>query len=202
VTDIQTLQTELQSLAAKSGLTIADLTSLSSDSQAIAQTPFRINFQNLEKVTSELATAVAAGSSTDQAKTDFNALFNGSNVAQATITKSFNDMVKAIQDSGVTTTDLTTVAADQAAIQKDLANLPKGTWDGAGSKSGIGTDPSSVPSPTTTGNTTTGGTTTTTTSGKKHEHRKGNSRHGGHSGTHSARVHTVRTSIRTTHPLG
>src|SRR5262249_44148184 len=42
-TDRQTLQTELQGLAAKSGVTVADLTKLNTDAQAIAQAGFRFD---------------------------------------------------------------------------------------------------------------------------------------------------------------
>jgi cell division protein FtsB len=121
--DIQALQTELQTLSGTSGVTIADVTSLTSDTEAIAQGGVRLDPQALEKVASELATAVAGGTDTSQAKTDFNALFTGSSLAQATIDKAFTDMVQTITDSKVTTTDLNTVAADNAAIQTDLTKL-------------------------------------------------------------------------------
>ena len=85
-TDVKALETELQSLAAKSGLSIADLENLVSDGQAFNQAGFYFNFQSLDKVVSELATAVAAGSSTGQAQaqTDFTALFSNSSVSSAT----------------------------------------------------------------------------------------------------------------------
>jgi hypothetical protein len=125
-TDVQTLNTELQSLAAKSGVTVADLSSLQTDTQSIVGAGAWLNPQNLQKSISELATAVAGGSDTTQAKTDFNALFTGTNVAQTTIDKTFNDLIETIQDSRVTTTDLSTVATDQGAIQTDLNNLMSG----------------------------------------------------------------------------
>ena len=123
--DVQALLTELQSLAAKSGLTIADLESLTTDSQSIAQGGLHFNVQNLNKAVAELATAVAGGTSTAQAQSDFTALFSGSSVSATVINTSFADLVKAIGDSTVTTTDLSTVATDEAAIQTDLTNLPR-----------------------------------------------------------------------------
>ena len=98
-TDLQKLQTELQSLALKSRVTIVDITNLTTDGQTIAGAGFRINPQSLQKTVSELATAVAGGGDTTQAKTDFNALFSGSSVAQTTIDKAFSDLVQTIQDS-------------------------------------------------------------------------------------------------------
>ena len=122
--DVQALLTELQTLAAKSGVTIADLESLTTDSQAIAQAGFHFNAQSLNKVVAELATAVAGGTSTAQAQSDFTAIFSGSSVSSTVITTTFNDLVKAIGDSDVTSTDLSTVASDEAAVQTDLSNLP------------------------------------------------------------------------------
>ena len=131
-TDLQALETELQTLAEKSGVTIADLQNLTNDSQAIAQAGFHFDATTLNPVISELAVAVAGGASTSQAQSDFTALFSSnSNVSSTTITNTFNDLVKTITDSGVTTTDLSTVAADEAAIQTDLSNLPHG-WIPAG----------------------------------------------------------------------
>jgi hypothetical protein len=161
--DEQKLQLELQSLAAKSGLSISDLQHLVSDSQAINQAGFFFDFQSLTRTISVLATAVAGGTSTTQAQADFTALFNGSKVSTTTINNTFSDLTKAIQDSKVLPADLTAVAADQAAIQADIKNLYPGKGDGSGSGSG-GTG--------TGGTTGSGGTTGTGATGntghKKH----------------------------------
>jgi hypothetical protein len=170
-TDVQKLETELQGLAAKSGLTIADLQSLTNDAQAIGQAGFFFNVQSLNKTVSELATAVAGGTSTAQAQADFTALFSGSSVSTTTINTAFGDLTKAIHDSAVLPGDLTTVAADQAAIQADLKNLFPGKSGGTGTGTG------------TTG-TGTGGTTGTGTgtgsTGSDGGHKKPGSRHKGH----------------------
>jgi hypothetical protein len=160
--DEQKLQTELQSLAAKSGLTIADLQNLVGDSRAINQAGFSFDIQSLNKTISELATAVVGGTSTSQAQTDFTALFNGSSVSTSTINSTFSDLTKAIRDSKVLPGDLTTVAADQAAIQADLKNLYPGKGDGAGAGSG-GTGSGGTSSGGTTGTGSTG-----TSGGQKH----------------------------------
>jgi hypothetical protein len=158
--DLQALRTELESLAAKSGLTIADLESLSVDSQTITQAGFRFDPQSLNSAISELAKAVAGGTSTSQAQTDFTALFNGSSVSTTTINTTFSNLTKAIQDSGVLPADLTTVAADRAAIQADLKNLYPGNGGGTGGGSG-----GSTGSGGSSGGTSTGGTTGTGTTG-------------------------------------
>jgi hypothetical protein len=144
-TDWKALIGELQSLAAKSGLTVADIESLALDGQSISQAGYYFRGSELHTVVSELATAVAGGTSTSQAQSDWTALFANSSVSTTVINNTFNDLVKAIQDSQVTTTDLTTVANDEAAIQKDLANLFCCFWPVAGGETGstalVGTDP-------------------------------------------------------------
>ncbi len=120
--DWKDLVLELQSLAAKSGVTVADLESVVLDSQSIGQAGFHFNASSLHSVISELATAVAGGASTSQAQSDWIALFSGSSVSTTVVTNTFNDLVTVIQDSHVTTTDLATVASDEAAIQTDLGS--------------------------------------------------------------------------------
>ena len=97
-TDWQTLQTQIQGLAAKSDVTVADLSALASDSQAIATAGGGLKADGLQTVLGSLAAAVAGGGDTTQAQTDFNALFSGSNVDQATIDRTFTDLVQTIQD--------------------------------------------------------------------------------------------------------
>ena len=53
-------------------------------------------------------------------QTDFNTLFSGSGAAQSVIDQTFSDLVQAIQDSHVTTTDLATVASDETAFANDM----------------------------------------------------------------------------------
>ncbi len=140
-------------------MTVADLTNLVTDSETIAGAGLRLDSQSLETVAKELVTAIANGTSTTQAQSDFNALFSGSNVAQTSIDKTFNDLVQTIQDSKITAADLTTLAADQAAIQTDRTNLHDGSGTsvtsstntaGSGTSGGSGSSGSSGSSTTTT----------------------------------------------------
>jgi hypothetical protein len=172
--DLLKLQTELQSLAAKSGLTIADIQNLAIDSQSINQAGFRFDYQSLKQVISELATAVAGGTSTSQAQSDFTALFSGSTVLATTINTAFSDLTKAIQDSNVLPGDLTTVATDQAAIRADLKNLNQASGGSPGSGSaGTGTDGS-----------TSGGTTGTGSTGSHRGHKNHVVKHKLHHAVH------------------
>ena len=199
--DVQKLESELQSLAAKSAVTIADLENLENDGLAISQAGFYFNLQSLDKVVSELATAVAGGTSTTQAQTDFTALFGSkSSVSTMTITTAFNDLVKAVQDSKVLPGDLTTVAADQAAIQADLKNLFPGKGGGSGTgtgTTGTGTGTTGTGTGTTgtgTGTTGTGTGTTGTgtgTTGTGTGGTTGSGSNGGTSGHKHARGHKV-----------
>jgi hypothetical protein len=135
-TDIAKLQTDLQAIAAKSGVTIADLQNLNSDDAAIDQAGLRLDPQALQTAASAIATAVATGSDTSQAKTDFSALFANSNVTQTTIDKAFADIVQTVTDSKVTGTDLTTIATDQTNIKNDLNALKAGSGSVSGSEGG------------------------------------------------------------------
>ncbi len=200
-TDVQKLQTELQSLAEKSGLTIADEQSLTNDAQAIAQAGFHFTASTLNPVISELATAVAGGTSTSQAQTDFTALFGtSSNVSSTTITNTFNDLVKAIHDSAVTTADLSTVAADQAAIQTDLKNLfPGKNGGGSGSSSGTGSGTTGTGTVGSTGSGSTGTGSTGTSGGQtKSEGHKHKPHHPAHLTVKVAKVtHTTKIAHAT-----
>ncbi len=163
-TDRQTLATEFQKLAGNSLVTVADLQSLATDTQAIAQAGFHFSATTLQPVISELATAVVTpGSSTTTALNDFTALFgSSSSVSSTVITTTFNDLVKVIGDSAVAPGDLTTVATEQAAIQTDLNNL-----HGTGASGGDcnGSNSSSGSTSATSGTITTSGSGSTSSSG-------------------------------------
>ena len=116
--DLQALQTKVQELAAKSDVTVADMSALASDSKAIETAGGGIKADDLNAVLSSLATAVAGGADTSQAQSDFNALFADSKVDQDAIDKTFADLVQTIQDSNITTTDLTDFATAVSALPK------------------------------------------------------------------------------------
>ena len=193
--DVQKLHTELQSLAEKSGLTIADEQSLANDGQAIAQAGLYFKASTLDPVISELAMAVAGGTSTSQAQTDFTALFSGSGVSSTTITNTFNDLTKAIQHSAVTTTDLSTVAADQAAIQTDLKNLFPGRDGGTGSGTGGGTTGTG----TGTGGSTGSGSTGSSSGHTKHQRHHPKVHHASHVALKATKVKVVTHATKAAH---
>ena len=138
-TDEEALQTELQGLASKSGVTASDLTQLNTDSQALAAGLNGVSTVSLQKALSVLA-AAAKGSTTISpaaASSEFAGLFPAADQAAATTV--YNDLVKIVNDSGVTSPDLTTVASDQAAIQTDLNNLRGGSSNGTTISAGAST---------------------------------------------------------------
>jgi hypothetical protein len=126
-TDIEALQTELQSLAAKSGITVADLSHLDADFQAIGPAWSSIGEEGLGAVTSELANAVAGGGSLSQAQSDFTAFIVGQGVSPTVGNQLLGDLVQAIQDSGVTASDLANVSALETAIETDMGMPPGGS---------------------------------------------------------------------------
>ncbi|MCY2936670.1 MAG: hypothetical protein NT172_21220 [Planctomycetota bacterium] len=140
------LRTDVQSLAAKSGLTVADMSSLFSDSKTIAATGATLDKTALDKAVSSIAYAVAGGTDPTQAKADFAAVFTGTTVTQPTIDKTTTDLVQAITDSKVTTTDLDLVTADKTAI--DAAR--KALTDAGFGQGGCPANPAPVTTPVTT----------------------------------------------------
>ena len=119
-TDQTKLQTDLQAIAAKSGVTVAELNTLGADDQAIAQATTTPDATKLKTGLTELATAVSAGTDTTQAVTDINAAFANTGLSSSTISKTITDVTQVIQDSHITSDQLKTIAADQTAVQNDL----------------------------------------------------------------------------------
>ena len=124
-TAMDKLGTDTLALASKSGLTVADMSNLVTDSKTIGATGSTIDKAALNKAVSGLAYTVAGGTDQTLAKADFAAVFIGTTVTQSTIDKTAADIVQAVTDSNVTTTDLDLISADKAAIdvaQKDLTD--------------------------------------------------------------------------------
>ncbi|MFO0956292.1 MAG: hypothetical protein U0800_02365 [Isosphaeraceae bacterium] len=130
--DFKKLTTDLQGLASKSSVSVADINAIANDSEAILQAGAYLDRDALKKVISDLAVAVASNSDTSQAKTAFTALFTGTSVSTTVIDQTFSDLVKLIQDSGVTADDLKMISGDTAAIQADADGQGHGPGDGLG----------------------------------------------------------------------
>ena len=126
--DQNTLAVEFDALAEKSGLTVADLNRLSSDDQAVSQLQFNdvgVNWDAAQTAIGQLVIAVAAGTSTSQAQTDFRDSF-AANAPAALLTQTINDVIEAVGDSHVTPADLSTVASDEAAVYAEMGGAPLG----------------------------------------------------------------------------
>ena len=100
-TDEQALQTELLSLATKSGVTVGDLTQLSLDSQALDTAIRGVSNASLQQAVSDVAAATAGSTTvtTASAQSEFTSLFPSSDQAAATTV--YNDLAKVVTDSGV-----------------------------------------------------------------------------------------------------
>ncbi len=116
--DTQKLRTDIQNVQSTSLVTVASLTALGGDDQAIVVAGIKLDGKALLKATDGLVRAVLNGNPAP-AKADFVALFGGKLTTAAT-DKAFNDMVKIVKDSKITLAQLNTIAADNAAIQADL----------------------------------------------------------------------------------
>jgi hypothetical protein len=118
--DTQALQDQLQALAAKSGVTIADLTSLRADEVAIAKSDAQVDPKAFNEAVSDLATAVVSGADTAEAEAAFRALFADSTIDQAIVDKAYADLVRTVQNSKVTADELTALTEAKVAIKADL----------------------------------------------------------------------------------
>ena len=117
--DTQKLRDDVLSVQSTSLVTVSSLTALGGDDQAIVAAGIKLDGKALLKATDALVRAVLNGDPAP-AKKDFAALF-GTKLTSAAIDKAFNDMVKIVKDSKITLAQLNTIAADNAAIQADLA---------------------------------------------------------------------------------
>lgn len=133
---IDKLSTDSQALAAKSGVTVADISALTSDMKAIRGGGVSISADSLKTVLNKIALAVAGGTDLTQSKSDFTALFAGSSLTQETIDKTFDDLVTVIEHSAVTVEDLNLIAADKAAVDAAAQALKDAGYDPVRGKHG------------------------------------------------------------------
>ena len=130
------LSTDRQALAAKSAVTAADISTLTSDMKAIPNAGVTVPADSLKSVVNQITLAVAGGSDLTQAKTEFTALFNGTSLTQETIDKTFGDLVTVIEHSAVTVDDLNLIAADKAAVESATQALKDAGYDPVHGKHG------------------------------------------------------------------
>ena len=150
-TDQTALNTELKALGATSGVTVADITNLSSDSSVIAQAGVWLGGTSLQKVTSELATAVAEDAPPRRPRPTLTPCSQGRRRPRRPSTR-HSTICQTIADSKVSSADLQAVATDQQAIQTDLTNLRSGTTT-TGTTTSASTTATSSTSPSTTSST-------------------------------------------------
>lgn len=133
--ELQKLETDVHAIAAKSGVTVADLTTLYADDQAIGMAGVSLDRTALNKAVTDLATAIAGSADTTASKAEFNALFSATSVSQTTIDKAFTDVSQVITDSKISATDLATIAADQMAVKAALPTIQAYSQTGTASTS-------------------------------------------------------------------
>lgn len=127
--DLQKLRTDTEAVMVGSTVTDAQRLALRNDLRTIAQTGFKIDRAGMNTVGDNVLKALADGSyDSDATKaaaitTSFNSLFTGSTITQAQIDKTFTDFVAVARNLNISTAELDTLAADQAAIKADLTRL-------------------------------------------------------------------------------
>jgi hypothetical protein len=127
VADFQKLQTDTHAILAKSQVTVAETTALRDDFKALnkaaTSAPSQTALQTFQTDLKSIQGALPTDAQKAQLVTDFTALENSRGVTDSTlINKTVTDTEAIVASSNITSADLATIAADQAAIQTDLGS--------------------------------------------------------------------------------
>ena len=142
-TDFEKLHTDLQAINDKSQVTPALLAAVRKDFQTIQSDattkPDQTKLNTLSTDVSNLKGTLPTSAQVTQLENDFTAVLNSEGVTDQTlISKAISDIQAVVQATNVTQDDLTTLAADQQAIQNDTPAPPSG---GTSSGNTAATDP-------------------------------------------------------------
>ncbi len=136
-TDFQKLQTDLQAIDAKSQVTVAETTALRADFQKIqaaaTSKPDQTKLSTLKSDITALNGQLPSASQTTQLTTDLTAVLTSAGITdQSLIQQTITDIQAIEQSSGVTSTDVSTIAADRKAIAADTSSsAPSGSTSGS-----------------------------------------------------------------------
>jgi hypothetical protein len=132
-TDLKKLQTDLQAVQDKSQVTPALLAAVRNDFQKIqAATTSKPDQAKLDTLTGDiksLAGKLPTADQTTQLTSDFTAVLQSEGVTdRALITQAITDIQAVVTASKITADDLSTLAADRAAVEADqTSNAPGGS---------------------------------------------------------------------------
>ena len=126
-TALQTLRTAVQAVEAKSGVTVGDLTALTTAFQALKTdglTP------GSKSALTTFENHLVSGDAADTTLAQFEALYSGApTTQQATdLTAAYNALVTAVSHSNITTSDITTVNTDYANFLKARGSTSTATY--------------------------------------------------------------------------
>ena len=145
--DFQKLQTDMHAIFAKSQVTVADMVAMGDDLKAIdkaaTSAPSQATIQALQTDVNSLQGALPTSAQQTQLASDFTALVQSRGVTDTTlINKTINDAETILTASGLTSTDVSTIAADHKQIQTDLgASAPSSSSSqGASNSQGVPMD--------------------------------------------------------------
>lgn len=125
-TDLGKLRTDLNSIIGGSGVTDAQRQALRTDLFNVFKTGAKPDMAAFGTFANNLITSIADGSYNSKAaslQSDFNALFTGATVEQATLDQTFTDLVIVAKGLNIDSTELATLKSDQDAIQADFTRL-------------------------------------------------------------------------------
>lgn len=136
--ELETLRTDVGAVLSGSAVTDAQRLAPRTDLRTLAAAGFRFDKATLAPVVDSLLAALADGTYDSDAavsaanRAAFTALFSGSSVSQATIDRTYTDIVAVARGLDISTDELNTLAADREAIQASLARLGITSTRGAG----------------------------------------------------------------------
>jgi hypothetical protein len=141
--DFKQLQTDTQAILAKSQVTPAEQAAVRADFQAInkaaTSAPSTATVQALQAELKTLQGVIPTTAQQAQVATDFTAMIESRGVTDTTlINQTISDVEAIVTSSNITSSDLATLAGDQAAIQTALGTTSPPATPGPGFPGGMG----------------------------------------------------------------
>jgi hypothetical protein len=131
-TDLKKLQTDLQAINDKSQVTPALLAAVRNDAQKIQSeattAPSQTTLSTLESDVKALNGQLPTSAQTTQLDSDFTAVVQSEGVTDSSlISQTISDIAAVVAATNITSSDLSTIAADQKAIQTDIGTATGAT---------------------------------------------------------------------------
>jgi hypothetical protein len=125
--DLEKLRTDLQAIAAKSQVTVAELTAVKGDfekvSAAATSPPDSTKLVTLTSDITSLNGQLPTAAQATQLSNDYTAVLQSQGITdQSLVTQTISDIGAVVTSANITSTDVSTIATDEAAIKNDLGS--------------------------------------------------------------------------------